>query len=270
MSLNTRELYQKIRPARIMAGVLCVLFTAGTVASAADPAPADSKPAPKSSWESAATLGVTLTRGNSKTFAAGGNVTTRRLWTHDEALFGASAGYGQSSTTVNGNKIDQTTESYVKGYGQWNHLFSPQTYAGVRVTGDHDDIASLAYRLTVSPLAGYYFVKQTNAFLAGEVGPSYVREKFFHAGVKDYIGLRVGERGERKFHSGARIWETLEWIPKVEDMNNYLVNAEAGVSAPISKALSLSLILQDTYKNVPAVGKLKNDLKLIAGLSYTF
>ena len=43
-----------------------------------------------------------------------------------------------------------------------------------------------------------------------------------------------------------------------------------GVSAPISKALSVSLVIQDTYKSVPASGKLKNDFKLIAGLSYNF
>ena len=56
----------------------------------------------------------------------------------------------------------------------------------------------------------------------------------------------------------------------MQDLQNYLLNTEAGVSAPISKALSVSLILQDTYKSLPAAGKLKNDLKLIAGLTYTF
>ena len=119
-------------------------------------------------------------------------------------------------------------------------------------------------------MAGYYFVKQTNAFLCGEVGPSYVREKFFGEEVHNYIGLRIGERGEYKFASGARIWESVEWIPKIQDMDNYLVNAEAGVAAPINKSLSVTFLVQDTYKNVPAAGKLKNDLKLIAGVSYNF
>ena len=32
----------------------------------------------------------------------------------------------------------------------------------------------------------------------------------------------------------------------------------------------LSVVVQDTYKGVPAPHKLENDLKLIAGLSYTF
>ena len=246
-----------------------VMFTVRAIAQTNDTKVAEKKEE-KKKWESVATVGMTLTRGNSKTFLATGSLATKRKWTDDEALFGATAGYGETTTTVAGNKVDTTTDSYVKGYGQWNHLFSPQTYAGLRLTGDHDDIASLTYRTTVSPLLGYYFVKQTNTFLAGEVGPSYVREKFFSQDVHNYIGLRVGERGEHKFASGAKIWESLEWIPKVQDMQNYLVNAEAGISAPVSKALSVSLVLQDTYKSVPATGKLKNDLKLIAGLTYNF
>jgi hypothetical protein len=248
----------------------CLALFAASNLSRADDATAKADEPKKSKWESIATIGVTLTRGNSKTFLANASVGTKRTWSSDEALFGASAGYGQSTITVGGNKTDTTTDSYIKGYGQWNHLFTPRAYLGVRVTGDHDDIASLTYRATVGPLAGYYFIKQTNSSLAGEIGPSYVREKFFGQDVKDYLALRIGERGEHKFDSGAKIWESLEWLPKVKDMQDYLVNAELGVSAPISKALSISLVLQDTYKSVPAIGKQQNDLKLIAGLSYIF
>lgn len=240
------------------------------VASADDAKPEDKKEEKKSKWESTATAGVTLTRGNSHTFLATAALATKRTWTKDEALLGASAGYGENRTTINGTKVDTTTDSYVRGFGQWNHLFTPRIYAGVRLTGEHDDVASLAYRFVGSPLAGYYLIKETNAFLSAEIGPSYVREKFFHEDVDDYIGLRLGERGEYKFKSGAKIWESLEYIPKVEDFNNYLIVAEAGVSAPISKGLSASLIVQDTYKSVPATGKEKNDFKLIAGLSYNF
>ena len=240
------------------------MLTAGANLQAADPPP-DLKAEPKK-WDSVATAGVTLTRGNSKTFLGSLSLNTKRTWTDDEVLFGANAGYGENTTTG----VRNTTDSYVKGFGQWNHFLTPKTYVGLRLAGDHDDVANLTYRATVSPLIGYYFVKQTNQFLAGEIGPAYIKEKFFGEKEHNYIALRVAERGERKFASGAKIWESVEWLPKIQDFNNYLVNAEAGVSAPINKALSVSLVVQDTYKNVPAAGKLKNDLKLIAGLSYNF
>jgi len=248
-----------------LAGACIALLATAVIAGAAEEA---KQPPPK--WDTTLTLGATLTRGNSKTFLGSGLINTKRKWADDEALLGASAGYGETTITSGGNKVDKVTDSYIKGFGQWNHLFTPRAYGGLRVSGDHDDIASLGYRATVGPLLGYYFVKQTNAFLAGEIGPSFVREKFFHEHVHNYVGLRLGERGERKFTSGSKIWESVEWIPKVKDMQDYLVTAETGVSAPMSKSLSLSLVLQDSYKSVPAIGKLKNDLKLIAGITYTF
>ena len=251
--------------------VLFLMFAFGTIAWADEAKPDEKKEEPKKSkWESTATAGVTLTRGNSKTFLASIALGTKRTWEHDEALLGASAGYGESQTTVNGVKVDNTTDSYVRGFGQYNHLFTPKIYGGLRLTGDHDDIASLAYRFTAGPMGGYYFIKETNCFLAGEIGPSYVREKFFHESVDDYIALRLAERGEYKFKTGAKIWETVEYLPQVDKFENYLVVAEAGVSAPLSKALSVSLVAQDSYKSEPAKGKLKNDFKLIAGLTCNF
>lgn len=133
----------------------------------------------------------------------------------------------------------------------------------------HDDIADLDYRLTLSPLVGYYFIKTPATFLSGEVGPSFIHEK--QGGHEmSYVGARVGQRFEHKFKNGAKLWETLEWIPQVDDVENWILNLEAGVSAPLAKGLDLRVVLQDTYDNQPAAGRLKNDLKLIAGIGYRF
>jgi len=250
-------------------GLLAIVLPLCGLVVKADEAKVD-PPKTEKKWESVATIGVTLTRGNSQTFLGSGSVATKRNWTNNEVLFGASAGYGETTSRVNGNEVDTTTDSYVKGYGQYNHLFSPVIYAGLRIAAEHDDVAHLTYRTAISPLAGYYFIKQTNAFLCAEVGPSYIREKFFSEDVHNYIGLRLAERGEYKFKTGAKIWESVEYIPKFEDFQNYLINAEIGVSAPIHKSLNVSLVLQDTYKSVPAAGKEKNDLKLIAGIGFNF
>jgi hypothetical protein len=255
-----------VRAIPLALGLAGILLLAGAPATvrAADPPPETLR------WDSVATAGLTLTRGNSHNFLGTIALGTKRTFASDELLFGASAGYGENTTTVNGSKVDTTTDSYIRGYGQWNHLFTQRFYAGLRVTGDHDDVASLAYRITVSPMAGYYFIKTTNSFLSGEIGPSLVDEKYFHQDSSTYWGARLGERAEHKFANGAKVWEFVEYIPKVDDFNNYLVNGEAGVSAPITKSLSVSLVAQDTYKSVPAAGKEKNDFKLLAGLNYHF
>ena len=43
-----------------------------------------------------------------------------------------------------------------------------------------------------------------------------------------------------------------------------------GAEASISKKLSLQTYLDDSYANEPAAGRLKNDLKLVSGISYKF
>ena len=232
----------------------------------------DAKPTepPKKLWESVASLDLTLTRGNSRSFLGTLTLNTQRKWASDELLFGGAAGYGNSTTkTSTGGEVTTETQDYLKGFGQFNHLFTDRLYAGLRVEGLHDNVADINYRFTVSPLAGYYFIKHTNTFLSGEVGPSLVTQELGHKS-ETYLGLRVGERFEHKFDGGARIWETLEWIPQVDDFANWILNAELGVSAPVTKSLDVRLVVQDNYNNRPARDRLKNDLKLLAGIGYRF
>jgi putative salt-induced outer membrane protein YdiY len=254
---------------RVILGGGCALL-ALLAASPAPGADATTNTPPKSHWESVASVDVTLTRGNSRSFLATTTLDTKGKWTADEALLGGAAGYGDTTTKdSNGQQVTTKTQDYLRGYAQWNHLFSERVYAGLRVDGLHDDIADIQYRFTLSPLAGYYLLKATNTTLSLELGPSFVDEKLDDH-TDNYFGVRVGQRFEHKFKGGARAWETLEWIPQVDKFDNWILNAEAGISAPVTKSLDVRLVAQDTYNNQPAPDRLKNDLKLLAGIGYRF
>ena len=60
------------------------------------------------------------------------------------------------------------------------------------------------------------------------------------------------------------------FIPSFEEFSNYLLNFELGIETAINSHLNLRLVAQDKYNNVPAVGKEKNDLTFLAGVSYKF
>jgi putative salt-induced outer membrane protein YdiY len=241
----------------------------------------DAKPEEKKGWETSANAGLALARGNTKSFLATVGINSARKWSKDEVLLGASGGYGENTDVQRADGADDVTtksSDYLKGFSQWNHLFTERFYGGLRLDAVHDDIADVNYRFTLSPLVGYYFIKNTSTTLAVELGPSLVHEDA--GGEEDtYMGVRLAERFEHKFKNGARIWQTAEIVPQVDDFENFIANFELGVEAPLSKKLSLRAVLQDTYDNQPAVAgeigtvtyyKLKNDLKLIAGLAYKF
>src|SRR5437763_1501689 len=89
--------------------------------------PADAKPVdpPKSHWESVAAIDLALTRGNSRTFLGTASVNSTRKWPSDEILLGGSAGYGETTTTSKtGPNTTSKTADYLKGFGQYNHLFT--------------------------------------------------------------------------------------------------------------------------------------------------
>ena len=235
------------------------------------------EPEKKKGWESVASAGVTLTRGNSETFLGTVGVNSQRKWAKDEILLGASAGYGENTITSPRDPVTgvmavehNTTDEYIKGFGQYNHLFTERFYAGIRLDGLTDSIAGIDYRFTVSPLAGYYLIKRPNTFLAVEGGPGFVFEKLAGQESEQYVTLRFAERFEHKFSEKAKVWQTAEYLPRVEDFGDYTFNFELGASAAISKSVDLRVVFQDSYRSKPSPGRKQNDMKLIAGVGYRF
>jgi putative salt-induced outer membrane protein YdiY len=215
-------------------------------------------------WEITAMMGASVTSGNSETVLFTANLLAEKKWARDEVRIGIDAGYGESEGDKNND--------YLKGAIQYNHLFSERLYGYVRVDGLHDDIASVMYRLTVGPGVGYYFVKNDKITLSGEFGPGFVTERDAEGGgvysTDNYVTLRFAERFEYKFSSKAKLWQSVEFLPDVEDWGNYIVNAEIGIESPLTQKLSLRAYAQDTYDSQPAAGRENNDLKLVAGLAY--
>lgn len=212
-------------------------------------------------WEKSAALGLTLTKGNSDTLLFTADVLAARKWTADELNLGASASYGENSSIKNNETL--------RGFGQWNHLFTDRFYGYLRAEALHDAVADVEYRVTLSPGVGYYFIKTDRTRLSAEAGPGVVFEKQ-GAVEKEYFTARIAQRLDHKLNDKARIWESIEFLPQLDDLNNYIINAEVGVEAALTKKLSLRVYAQDTYDREPAAGRKQNDIKLVSSIALKF
>lgn len=212
-------------------------------------------------WTISGALGLSLSDGNTENSLFNANLLASRKWDKNELDLGAGGAYGESNGAKN-------TEN-ARAFGQYNRLFSERLFGLLRVEGMYDNIADVDYRLTLSPGAGYYFIKTPNTFLRGEVGPGFVFESV--GGVSDdYVTLRLAERFETKINDRVKLWQSLEWLPAVEDFNDSVFNAELGLDTSLTKKLSLRTLVQDTYDSTPAPGLKHNDVKLIVSLAYKF
>ena len=149
----------------IRLAVVAALAFSTILANAQTPAPEAKK-----TWDTTAALTLAITKGNSDTVLTTASIDTKRKWEKDEALFGLAAGYGENSGTKN--------TKFVNGFGQYNRLFNERLYGGLRLDGSYDGIANLDYRLRLSPLLGYYHIKEKKTSLVVEAGPSFVVEQY--------------------------------------------------------------------------------------------
>ncbi len=244
--------------------------TTSTNQTSTNAAPAQPKVvAPLYPWKSSIAFGLTLARGNTDTTLASATFGTEKKWPNNDLMFGADGLYGETKNPGQ----QQFTESaeVLHGFSQYNRTITDGLYAYARIDGFHDGIADIKYRITLAPGIGYYFVTNKITDLSAEIGPGYIREQL-GGDTESFATLRVAERFHYAISVHAKAWETVEYLPQVDEFNNYIVNAEVGIEAGLNKGNNLSLrsVLQDSYNNVPAFGRLKNDLKLITSLVYKF
>jgi len=217
----------------------------------------------KKTWEGEIVSGLTLTSGNSDSllFTVGGKA--KKKWDQNEFSLGAVAGYGKSDD-VNNNEFAQ-------GYAQYNRLLTERFYYGLRLDASYDGIANLAYRINLTPLAGYYLMKQTNTTLSVEVGPSLVTEKYFNESSDTYCGLRFDEKFDHKLTETTKVWEYASYTPQVDRwMEKYIITVELGISVDINKTWGLRVVAQYIYDSEPAPDRERGDFRMIAGTKYTF
>jgi putative salt-induced outer membrane protein len=218
-------------------------------------------------WERSAFLGATITQGNSDTELITANILATKKGKDNEYSLGLDAAYGEVDSAKNAEVLH--------GFAQYNRLFTDRFFGYARLDGLHDGIADVEYRFTFSPGAGYYFIKtqddnkKTATSLSGEAGPSVITEKVGHD-ESTYLAARVAEKFEHKFSDKARVWEMAEFLPQVDDFENFIINAEVGAEASLTEKVLLRVSVVDNYDNQPAPGRKENDVKIISSVGYKF
>jgi len=257
---------------RVIAITLSTLFMVAGTGAWAQTVVTNAPPGPPV-WHGDVATGLSLARGNANTFMLNGEAVTENVWDQNDLKLGADGQYGFNNWGQSTNRHDASQQTVaaeaVHGFIDYKRLFTERFYGSARVDGYHDDVASLQYRLVVGPAAGYYFIKSDASKLNLEAGPSFIKERLGHE-EKSYLTLRVSEHGEHSFGKSAKVWETVSYLPQVDDFSNYLLNSEAGVEAALNAHFSLRVVVDDTFNSRPALGKKENDIILISSLVYKY
>lgn len=233
--------------------IMAIAVTAAGVAGAA----ADGE------WDRTVAVGVNVTSGNSETLAANGSVSAEKAGDVHEIRLGIEANYGEAEVDEETDTTTQNGKAVVAYKYKLNgsYLYSDNSLF-------HDDVAAIDYRLVVGVGVGYHVIKTDKAKLGLEVGAAYIEEER-EAGIKeDNVSARVAARHDQDLSEHAKFWLAAEYLPNVDDMDDYLLNGEVGLEAALNSSLSLRAVVQDRYDSLVPEGREENDIAVISSLVY--
>jgi putative salt-induced outer membrane protein YdiY len=219
-------------------------------------------------WQTTANVNASVAKGNSDTLLVGAAIKTLKKWDKNEVALGSDATYGNNRDFNTGNRT--TTAQNYGAFGQYNRLITERWYFAALVDGRQDRIAGIDYRVSLVPSAGYYAIKNDTITLSFEAGPGYIFERLKGAGTDNYLSLRVAENFRWKINDRASLSQKIEFLPKIDEFENYVMNFDLTLSSKVTEKLSVNVTFQDFYRSTPAPGRKENDLRLLAGLGYTF
>ena len=215
----------------------------------------------KGEWRRNLELGLATARGNSDTLRYDGEASASKETEQNYFYIKAGGRYGESDK-------EKDTEN-ATGEARFQHRLTERMYAGVDGYGLHDSIADLDYRARASLALGRQFVLSDRTALSAEAGPGYVAEK--KAGESEgFLAGRVAQMLEFLVTDSLQIWQSVEYVPNLEDSRVYYVNAEVGLETVLLSSLSLKFTVEDRYDSNPAEGKEGNDLLTTTSLSWSF
>ncbi len=216
-------------------------------------------------WIIDLSAGYSLSRGNSDTsdFLARAAVIKKFEETWELIARGEYA-WGEVKNKDTG-EYDSTADRGLLN-GQANIFVIESGFLYGRSEVSYDKIKKLDRRLDNGIGVGYELYREGKTFAALEAGAAYIDSKYEDDQRDHGIYLRLAQSGALVINERVTIVESVEYKPKFDDFDSYLINGEASLRVGLFSQLYFMLSLTDRYDNTPAAGTQRNDLSVISSL----
>jgi putative salt-induced outer membrane protein YdiY len=227
-------------------------------------------------WHGSINVAYQSARGNTYENSATVLANINRRWEKDR--INGNFGYYYSETgTTEENKEKSTDRWEIEG--QHDHFWSERFYIYENAKFEQDDIAGLDYRLRLGAGAGYQWLDGRNFDATGkwsfnqEVGAAWIKNSYVNADPSaddSYATVRYAHHLKYfpKWNEKVEMFHNLEYLPQVDDWENYLIKADVGFTTKLVMDFNLLCKIEWDYNSMPSVGRKSSDIRYIVGLGY--
>ncbi len=220
---------------------------------------------PPSKWNGDASLGLSLSRGNSDAthfsfaFNAAGSLSDKIEWVNSLLFL-----FGQTDKLTN-------TETYqLASRINWTHSGRFFSYYDVQMIRDR--FKNYSYRISPGIGAGYKLVANETVTLALSGGLSEVFTRYHDSHENDsFLGIVLGNQFVWKISDASELNQKWEWNFDTSQSAHYLSNLEANLITNLIKNWAVKLtVLNRTDSQPVGDGFKKNDFSFLAAISWKF
>lgn len=222
---------------------------------------------PPPRWTLDLSAGYALNSGNSNTEDVNVQLTVvrlieemLRLTLHGEYFWGTAEDEdtGKDETVTDRGLASLQADLFLIENG---YLYGRTEYS-------YDKMNDLDRRIDNGIGCGYQIWNTGKAVLDVEAGAAYIDSKYDDESREHGVYLRLAEHGQLKVNDRVMLLESVEYKPKGENFNRYLINASASIRVTLMSNLYFQVSVIDRYDNTPAAGKERNDVAVISSLGF--
>jgi hypothetical protein len=222
------------------------------------------------SWQTNASLGFGLARGNSRTtnLAVGFNATRATL--HDKLTAYMNSIYASSGLVVAPGVTAGVTANDIRGGAMYQHDIFDRAFLYGSGDFEHNALQFLDLRSIWGAGAGYHVIKEMDTALDVYAGGNYTRETY-STGIRRNVGaLTVGDLFRHQFGKTTTLNQTLDIYPEISNLGQYRFASDISIATKINPWLGWQSTISDRYISDPIPGTVSNDFIFSTGLNFTF
>jgi putative salt-induced outer membrane protein YdiY len=210
----------------------------------------------------AGTIGLVQTSGNSNLLTL--NVGEELAW------FSGAVALRQAFSTVYGRSEGETNASSWRASVRGDYRFSPALAAFARAGFDRDRFAGISRRFEEGVGLALVALDRARDRLELELGTDLVQQRTT-LGVSDgFVSGRSVARYRRDFGAtGSYVQQSVEFLPNLEALEDFRLNSESVLVAPLSRQFALKLSYVVRLDNLPEPGFASTDRMLTSALQIT-
>ncbi|HWB52684.1 MAG TPA: DUF481 domain-containing protein [Tepidisphaeraceae bacterium] len=219
-------------------------------------------------WKGDVLVGATVQSGNTRASQVNFSADAVRRWESSRLTLKGQYIFGRQYNRATNTK--STTSDYGEFSSQYDYFISKKLYAYGLFKAQHDGVADLQIRLEPSAGLGYQWHESPIWKFSTEAGLGWTYEDYSPGGVDEYTTARVAYHYNRKLTPGLAFVHDLEILPSVQDISQFVANADAGLRADFTKQMFSEFKVEWTYNSKPAPDACNNDLRYIASFGWHF